>query len=184
MPDASAVAGVSDHAGWAVVVCVEAGRVLDARRIELLEPGLPKLPHHHEAQTLPIGEATALIERVRASAVSCASTALDVLPAGVGAIAIRKRPALSSSLEERIGNYWAQCRADSVMYRDVLAETARARGWTVHEYDAKAVTAEAADVLGLDDVAAHLKALGKAFAPPWNKDHRLATSAAIVAAAR
>jgi hypothetical protein len=42
--------GISDHSGWAVLVTV--ARRWDAprpRRVELLDDGLPKLPHHHEA---------------------------------------------------------------------------------------------------------------------------------------
>ena len=179
--DAKVVAGISDHAGWAVVVCVANGEVLDRRRIALIGPGLPSLPHHHEAQGLPMGEAVALIERVRASAALCARNALEAFPAGVAAIAIRKRPVLPPTIAERITNYRAQCVADSVMYRDVLADAAQALGWSVSEYDAKTVFQEAAEALGLDDISARFREIGKALGPPWQKDQRLATAAAIVA---
>ncbi len=183
MTESEAVAGISDHAGWAVVVCVANDIVLDSRRIELVEPGLPNLPHHHEAQTLPIGEAVALVDRVRASAELYARSALDELPAVVEAIAIRKRPALPPTVSERITNYRAQNVADTVMYRDALADAAKARGWSVHEYDAKIVFAEAAAALGIDeDISAWLKEIGKVFGPPWQRDHKLATAAAIVVA--
>ena len=183
MTKSEAVAGISDHAGWAVVVCVADDRVLDVRRIELIEPGLPNLPHHHEGQMMPIGEAVALIDRVRASAELCARIALDELPVDVKAIAIRKRPVLPPTVAERIANYRAQNVADTVMYRDALAEAAKARGWSVHEYDAKTVFAEATEALGLDeDISVRLKEIGKVFGPPWQRDHKLATAAAIVAA--
>jgi hypothetical protein len=40
--------GVVDHFGWAVVVTASAdGTVVDRRRIELIEPGLPEAPIHH-----------------------------------------------------------------------------------------------------------------------------------------
>jgi hypothetical protein len=184
MSEARAVAGVSDHAGWAVVVCVANGEVLDRRRIELIAPGLPNLPHHHEAQGLPMAEAVALVERVRASAALYARNALAALPASVAAIAIRKRPTLPPTVAERITNYRAQCVADSAMYRDVLAEAAQARGWSVVEYGAKTVLQEAAETLRLDDISERLHEIGKALGPPWRKDHRLATSAAIVAPKR
>jgi hypothetical protein len=182
MRESEAVAGISDHGGWAVVVCVANGKVLDARRIELVEPGLPSLPHHHQAQRLPIDEGVALVERVRASAEACARRALAELPLNVGAIAIRKRPALPPTVAERITNYRAQCVADWVMYRDALEKAAQARGWSVREYDAKTVFAEAADVLGLEDISVKLKEIGKAVGRPWRMDHKLATAAAIVAA--
>ena len=47
-----------------------------------------------------------------------------------------------------------ESRADSVMYCQVLAGVAEARGWTVQRYDAKRVEAQAAALLGerADDV--------------------------------
>ena len=181
MSRANAVAGISDHAGWAVAVCVANGEVLDRRRIELLAPGLPRLPHHHEAQSLPVDEAIALIGRVRASAALCARNALQALPAEVVAVAIRKRPALPATIAERIANYRAQNMADGVMYRDAIAEAAQARGWSVSEYNAKTVVREAAEALGLDDISERFREIGKALGPPWQIDHRLAMAAAIIA---
>ena len=176
-----AAAGIYDHCGWAVVVCVANGEVVDRRRIELIEAGLPKLPHHCEGQRLPLDEAVALVERVRASAVECARHALDRLPPGVDVIAIRERPALPPTIAERIESYHAQTRADSAMGRDVLAEAAAARGWAVAEYRTKTVLADAASVLAIDNITAHFDAIGKALGPPWQKDHRYAAAAAIVA---
>lgn len=181
-PATRAVAGISDHAGWAVVVCVASLKVLDSRRIELVGPGLPNFVYHHAAQKLPINEAVALVERVQASVRSSASAALDQLPAEVDAIAIRKRPLLPATIAERITSYWAQNRADAVMCRDALAEAASGRGWSVYEYDAKTVFAEAADVLAIgEDIASWLQRIGKDIGPPWRKDHKLATAAAIAA---
>jgi len=182
MVEAKAVAGISDHAGWAVAVCVANGEVIDRRRIELIEPGLPNMPYHHDAQGLPADEAEALIERVRRSAVLCARHGLEALPAGIYAIAIRKRPPLPATVAERIADYHAQTRADGVMYRDALAETAQALGWSVVEYGVKTVFREAAEALGLGDISPRLGEIGKALGPPWQKDHRLAAAAAIVAA--
>ena len=181
MPEAKVIAGLSDHAGWAVVVCVANGEVLDRRRIELIAPGLPNLPHHHDAQALPMSEAVALIERVRASAVLCARKALEALPADVTAVAIRKRPALPPTIAERITNYRAQNVADTVMYRDAIAEAAQAMGWSVSEYNAKTVVQQAADALGLEDMSERFREIRKVLGPPWGKDHQLAMAAAIVA---
>jgi hypothetical protein len=183
MSETNAAAGVSDHCGWAVVVCVANGEVIDRRRIELIAPGLPKLPHHHECQTLPIDEAVALIERVRASAALCARETLETLPEGVRAIAIRRRPTLPPTIAERITSYRAQTMADGAMYRTVLAEAATDLGLSVSEYEAKTVLKEAAEALGLDDLSARLQEIGKILGPPWRQDHRLATAAAIRVAA-
>ena len=66
------------------------------------------------------------------------------------------------------------------MYRQVLAEAARRRGWAVHRYLARDVEAHAARILGArtDDV---LLGPGVVLGPPWTKDHRLALAAAVVA---
>ncbi len=175
-------AGVYDHAGWAAVVCIAKDLVLDRRRIDLIEPGLPKLPHHSEGQTLPIAEGVALVARVRRSAASCAKSALDELPESVGAIAIRKRPTLPPTVAERITNYRAQCVADTAMYRDVIVEAAKTRGWFVYEYDVRTVFADAAKALGLEDISVRIKEIGQSIGPPWNKDYRLAAAAAMVVA--
>ena len=179
----AAIAGIYDHAGWAIVVCVAGDRLLDKRRIELIEPGLPSLPHHHPCQHLPIDEAVALVARVRASAEGCAARGLDALPKGIGAISIRKRPKLPPTVAERIRSYYAQTRADGVMFRDALESAALARGWRVHEYEAKTVLAEAAVALRLEqDIDEWMREVGRNAGRPWTGDHRLAMAAAIVAA--
>ena len=180
------IVGVSDHAGWAVLVTVAGdGALVDRRRVALLDDGLPKLPHHHEAQGLPLREAEDLIAEVRASAERHARACLDALAGDVSqeivGIAIRRCPSLLETVAERISNYRAQCVADTVMYRHALADAAAARGWHVHWYEAKAVFAEAAGVLGRDDVDDLLAETGKTLGPPWQKDHRVAMAAAIAA---
>ena len=177
--EAKAIAGIADHCGWAVVLCVADGEVIDRRRIELIAPGLPAMPHHHDAQGLPAEEAVALIERVRASAALCAAKALAALPLNVQAITIRKRPPLPPTIAERIANYHAQTRADGIMYRDALAEAAQALGWSVKEYGARTVFVQAAEALGLDDISPRLRQIGNRLGPPWRKDHQLAAAAAM-----
>lgn len=187
--DDTAVVGVADHAGWAVLVTATSeGVLLDRRRVVLVDDDLPKLPHHHEAQKLPLEEALVLIARVRASAERHAHACLDALASDVSAkisgITIRQCPSLPETVAERITNYRAQCVADTVMYRHALADAATARGWLVRWYDRKRVFAEAADVLQCESVAALLEETGAALGPPWQKDHREAMSAAIAASGR
>jgi hypothetical protein len=180
------IIGVSDHGGWAVLVTVARdGALLDRRRVELVDEGLPKLPHHHDAQGLPPNQAVALAERVRVSAERHAVLALDavttVLPRIFG-IALRNCPQLPPTIAERIQNYRAQNVADWVMYRKALACAAEARGWPVHWYDPKKVLSAASRALGVDNLDAHFLEIRKAVGPPWTKDHKLAMAAAIVTA--
>jgi hypothetical protein len=101
-----AIIGVSDHAGWAVLVTVaEDGIVLDSRRVELVDAHLPSMPIHHEAQRLPLEQALDLVERVRLSAEQHAKRALDAVAHAVAApirgVALRECPSLPPTIAER-----------------------------------------------------------------------------------
>lgn len=189
-------AGVAHHLGWAVVVAAdEAHEVVDRRRIELVEPGLPVAPVHHEGGPhdlhrrggpLDDAELAALVAEVRASAARATAAALDDLAAAL------PRPVVSLSLRDWPDGFPEdvaalrrpphESRADSVMYLRVLAEAARVRGWAVHRYDARRVEAEAAPLLG-DRAHEVLHGPRARLGPPWTKDHRTALAATVVASA-
>jgi hypothetical protein len=123
-----------------LVTVARDGTLLDRRRVELVDDDLPKLPHHSEGQRLPLDEAVALVERVRASAERHAALALDAVAAavpGIDAVALRERQPLPPTIAERITNYRASNVADWVMYRTALAGAAEARGWAVHWFNPK-----------------------------------------------
>jgi hypothetical protein len=186
--------GIAHHFGWAVAVVASADHVVvDRRRIELIEPGLPAAPIHHEGgphllhrtgEPLADDALAALVADVRASVVRTTSTALDevenALPAPIASISLRAWPA--DFPEEIAVQRQAphESRADSVMYLQVLSELARDRGWETHFYNAKDVEAEAVRVLG---ERAHevLHGPRATLGPPWSNDHRIALSATIVA---
>jgi hypothetical protein len=177
--------GIAHHFGWAVAVTASADyRVVDRRRIELIEPGMPAAPIHHEGKPLDDAAAAALVAQVRASAVRATSDALDELAAAL------PEPIVSMSLRawsldfpediavQRRAPY--ESHADSIMYRQVLAEVARARGWEVHLYDAKDVEARAVRQLA-ERAGEVLLGPRATMGPPWAKDHRMALAATIVA---
>jgi hypothetical protein len=181
-----AVIGISDQGGWAILVTVARdGTLLDRRRVDLVDEGLPKIPHHSDAQRLPLDEAVALVERVRASAERHAKLVFDavavMVPGRLRGVALRQCPALPATIAERIEDYRAQNVADWVMYRKALAAAAEARGWGVYWYDAKKVLDAASRALHIQDLDAHFLQLRKSIGPPWSKDHKLAMAAAIVA---
>jgi hypothetical protein len=182
----AAVIGVSDHGGWAVLVTSDAkGTLLDRRRVELVDEGLPKIPHHSEGQFLPIDEAVELVERVHASAHRHAKLVLDAvavdLPGHSLGIALRQCPELPPTVAERITNYRAHNVADWVMYRQALAAAAEARGWPVHWYDARQVQELARQALRVENLDAHFAQLRRTVGRPWGQDHKIAMAAAIAA---
>ncbi|WP_432843153.1 hypothetical protein [Dactylosporangium sp. CA-092794] len=157
---------------------------MDRRRIELIEPGLPVAPVEHDTKLLDDAAAAALVARVRASVVRAASASLDglaaALPGTIESMSLRSWPLDfpdDIAVQRRVPY---DSRADSVMYRQVLADLAHDRGWAVHLYDAKDVEGQAARVLGaragevLHGPRAELGA-------PWGKDHRIALAATIIA---
>ena len=187
MSKADAIIGISDHGGWAVLVTVAGdGALLDRRRIELVDDDLPKIPHHCEAQTLPLHEAVALVQRVQLSAEQHSKIVLDAVAMTVSrrilGVALRQCPALPPTIAERIKDYRAQNVADWVMYRMALAVAAEARGWPVHWYDAKKVFDAASKALRIENLQAHFLELRRRIGAPWSQDYKVAMAAAIVAA--
>jgi hypothetical protein len=178
--------GISDHGGWAVLVTADAaGTLLDRRRVELVDPALPKIPHHSEGQQLPMDEAVKLVERVRASVERHANLVLDALaaelPVSIVGIALRQCPELPPTIAERITNYRAQNVADWVMYRQALAGAAEARAWPVHWFDPRRVHDLASKALRIENIDLHFTKLRQSIGPPWTQDHKLAMAAAIAA---
>jgi hypothetical protein len=177
--------GIAHHLGWAVAVTASADhRVVDRRRIELIEPGLPAAPIEHDGKSLDDAAAAALVATVRASAVRAASASLDqlaaALPEPIVSMSIRSWPLdfPDEIAVRRRAPY--DSRADSVMYRQVLAELAHARGWAVHLYAATDVESQAVRVLGAR-AGEVLHGPRAALGPPWTKDHRMALAATIMA---
>jgi hypothetical protein len=158
--------------------------VVDRRRIELLGPGLPNAPVHHPDQGLGLSDIEELVARVRASAARLTSASLDelaaALPGPVESVHLRALPAGFPTDIAVLLRAPYEARADAVMYRQVLASVAEARGWRVRFYDAKTVEAEAGALLGrhADDV---LRRPRERLGPPWTKDHRTALAATILA---
>ena len=180
------VVGVSDHGGWAVLVTADgSGTLLDRRRVELVDQGLPKIPHHSEGQALPLDEAIELVERVRASAERHAKLVLEAvaieMPGRILGIALRQCPELPPTIAERITNYRARNVADWVMYRKALAAAAEARDWPVHWYDPRQAHDLASKALGVENLDAHFARLRRSVGPPWGQDHKTAMAAAIAA---
>jgi hypothetical protein len=177
--------GIADHFGWAVAVTASADHdVVDRRRIELVEPGVTPAPIHYDSARLDVAATAELVARVRASVARATAAGFDDLAASL------PEPIVSLSLRawppdfpddiavQRRTPY--EARADAVMYRQVIAEVASARGWDVYCYLAKDVIGQAVAVLGerADEV---LHGPRVRLGPPWTKDHRTALAATVVA---
>ena len=197
----TATVGVTEHGNSAVLVTVQSdGTLVDRRRIDLTN-GLPTHPHHHEgswavgryrnspwAREITLGEAVDLVGRVREAAASGAQEGLEALaadvPVPIARIAVRICPELPATVEDRIRDNRAQTVADTVMYREALAEAAEKRGWSVVWYDRDRIFGDAAAAQGVEDIDALLATMGRTIGPPWQARHKLAAAAALAAMVR
>jgi hypothetical protein len=169
--------GIFDHFGWAVAVTASSGQdVVDRRRVEL--------PMHYDSPGLDEAGTAALVDTVRASITRATTAAFDeleaALPASIASVSLRSWPADFPTDVAVLRRPPYESRADAVMYREILADLARGRGWNVQLYDAKTVIAQAVVILGdrADDV---LQGPRARLGAPWTKDHRVALAATIVA---
>jgi hypothetical protein len=195
----TAIVGVTEHGNSAVLVTIaNDGELLDRRRVDLTNKELPTHPHHHEgswavgryrdsrwAREILLADAIELVERVRDAATIGAREILKALavavPVPITKIVIRICPKLPPTIEECITDNRAQTYADTVMYRQALANAAESRGWSVHWYDREQVFDDAAKVLDGEEISEFLLAMGRAVGPPWQAKHKLAAAAALAA---
>jgi hypothetical protein len=191
------VVSVAEHAGWAHVLCVAVAdgvpAVIERRRVTLIDPGLPRMPYHHESIGMREDEANALIARVRHSIAAHSSLALqrvvtETAPAHAAvALAIRKPP--FPDLPETVADVWQsyplQCAADGMLYQLALCRAARALGLDVHLCRRGEEAARAAERLGVapEDVESFVSSVGRPSGVPWTQEHRRAFAAGIAALA-
>jgi hypothetical protein len=133
--------GIAHHLGWAVAVTASSNHeVVDRRRIALIEPGMATAPIHHEGKPLDDDATAALVAQVRASTVRATSASLDQLAPNCPNRSCRCRCGLAARVPRRHRRSTSpyESNADSIMYRQVLAEQARTY-WDVHLYSTKDV---------------------------------------------
>ena len=198
-PQRAATVGVAEHGNSAVLVTVTpGGELLDRRRIDLTEPGLPTHPHHHEgswavgrylstpgARALPLADVVALVERVRVCRrARCARGARSPGRGAAGADRGHRDPRLPHPAADDRGADRRQSRADVRRLRHVSpGPRDRRRGARLVRalVRPRARAQDAAAALGREDVDALLQAMGRSVGPPWQTTHKLAASAALAA---
>jgi hypothetical protein len=198
MAQAPVVAGVADHNGWAILVCVTvkdgSPEVVDRRRVELVESGLPKQPYEHETFDLNTAEADRLVQEVRESALNCAERALSRLRSSLAAsgalvsIALRTAPLprLPGSVVQAHASRPVTLRADAMLYHDALCTAAASLGIKIAMFPRGVERPQAADAIAAtaELVDRYLSGLRASLGPPWQQDHQAAAARAIAALGR
>lgn len=185
-----AALGAAVHNGWAIFVTIDAdGRrpaVVDRRRVELIAPDVPGNPFHHEGLRLPLTEATAVVERSRASALAHARDGLAALvkafpQSRIEAIALPEPRSVPEQLADVLASGNVVYVADRHMYEVALSSAAASLRLPVVRHPRDQEFASAAASLGVREatVRTYLEGLRVSLGPPWQKDHRAAAAAAI-----
>jgi hypothetical protein len=160
--------------------------VVGRERVTLLDDPLVQ-EAYHAAVGRPLDEARASIDAVEERAAASSVTILRGLAvkyggpvAGVGVVgATRRLPELPRIL----GSHALLHAAERDLYEQAVIEGATRLGLPVTTVPATGkLFDDASQMLGVD-LQASLAALGAALGPPWQKDHKEATAAALVALA-
>ena len=155
------IIGVSDHGGWAVLVMADGdGILLDRRRVELVDEGLPKFrttaKDRRSHWTRQLNWSSACRPRRSGTRNLFSTPSPRRWPGRTLGIALRQCPELPPTIGERITNYRARNVADWVMYRKALAAAAEARDWPIHCYDPRQVHDLASKALGVENLGRSL----------------------------
>jgi hypothetical protein len=151
--------------------------VLERRRVELLDGSVPAQPYHAAAEAgLDLVEAAKLIRQVEELATTRAAAALAETAASIGARGstvdgvgvVAKIRSLPADLERILRAHALLHAAEGDLYEEALTEGALRAGLPVQRVTPTSISLEP-----------KLDAAGRALGPPWQKDHKLAASAAL-----
>lgn len=157
------------------------------RRVLLCPPELPRQAYHAVAEE---GAPESVIDEVASAAREMAVTSIHAasLAAGIfigmAAVAMGRTP-IPADRSKIFRAHTLLHAAEGELYRDVLSEAAANAGLRVVRFLNREIRSEAAAALGwpLSQLEAYLTTVGKAVGPPWTKDEKDATAAAMLALA-
>jgi hypothetical protein len=188
--------GLKAHCGWTALVCIGASRgglqLVDRRRIELVDIGevWAKMPYH-AAEEWKGAEAQSLVTRGIESAHRVAAREMrdvvgrlrergdDVVACAV----LTPDPMPKWSTQDILAVHFRMHKAEGVLFPEALCRAAEACGLKLLSLPEKQLDALAAARLDApaDKIAKAVAMLGKSAGPPWGKDQKTATVAALIA---
>lgn len=189
--------GLKAHSGWAVLVVLGMANgdvvVVDRRRIELVEKEWAKQPYH-AAESLKPDAARKLVQRGERAA---RRIAVREMCAAVKRERERKSevttcavlvgdPMPRWSVEEILAVHFRMHQAEGVLFKEALVRAAKTCRLKVVAIPEKLLTLHAEKTLGkpASILVKKIAALGKPVGPPWGKDQKDATLAALIALGR
>ena len=186
--------GFKAHSGWAALIVLGLNdknyEVIDRRRVELVEETWAKAPYH-AAEELEPNEARMIVNRGIKAAHKNAKRQMEALLKRteknghkVSACAVLMgAPMPDWSTDEILAVHFRMHKAEGVLFREALLEAAKAWGLKFVPVPEKELGPFAEKTLqtSLDSLTSKIAALGKSIGPPWGKDQKDATLAAMIA---
>src|SRR5882672_2975030 len=186
--------GMKAHSGWAalVVLGTRSGEleVVNRRRIELVEDEWAKQPYH-AAEDLEAKAARKVVERGIAAARRIAVREMRVAVRQeqerenqVAACAVLvTEPMPDWTVDEIFAVHFRMHKAEGVLFRDALARAATACDLKLLRVPEKQLDELAVQTLrtSLNSLQKTIASLGKSVGPPWGKDQKDASLAAMIA---
>jgi hypothetical protein len=183
--------GFAPHSGWAIAVTVglvdDHLQVHDRRRVELITPDLPRQAYHAVAD-LPTDEARRFVAQVDASIVARAVDALSAIRDAlteqkVVAIGIVGPPREIPDVATVLASHALMHASEGEQYRRGLSRAAAQLSLPVRRADPRHLATEIADTLRWppERLAAEHAEIRATIGPPWQKDHKEATTSALLA---
>jgi len=184
--------GFKAHSGWAALVVLGASggdfTVLDRRRVELVEEEWAKQPYH-AAEDAASNEARKIVKRgidsarrialreMRAAIKRTREEGHEVVGCGL----IVGAPMPEWTVDEILAVHFRMHKAEGVLFRDVLARAAEACDLTLVEIPEKTLLTSALAALAVSapNLSKRIALLGKSVGPPWGKDQKDASIAAM-----
>lgn len=166
------------HSGWAVMVVASgtpaSPRVLARERVQLVEEPLPRMAYHAiQEYELSLRDGKALIGKVRRAATTAATKATKRAAKAfdIEAVAVvGKVRNIPDDLPRILAAHSLLHAAEGALYEEVILEAAARAGLP-------AVLVEERSI----EISSALDTAGKKLGPPWQKDHKLAATAALLA---
>jgi len=186
--------GFKAHSGWAALVVLGARdgdlEILERSRVKLVEEEWAKQPYH-AAEVLQPTEARKVVKRgidaatrialreMRRAVERTRESGFEVRNCGL----LVGTPMPDWSVDQILAVHFRMHKAEGVLFRDVLAEAADGCDLKLVAIPEKSLFeyAETALKTSANSLSQRIAALGKSVGPPWSKDQKEATLAAMIA---
>jgi len=189
--------GLKAHSGWAALVALwsegDDVEILDRRRLELVKNSSAEWAKQpfHAAENLESKEAQKLvyeaIKAARAHSTRELRTAVKRLQKAGHKVArgavLMSEPMPDWTVEQILAVHFRMHKAEGVLFREALAGAVTECGLKLVKIREKELLEKAELVLGesSESLSKRLAAIGRSVGPPWTKDQKDATLAAMIA---